>query len=240
MNAINQYNSLITVILLLLLASSVHGDERSYVWTYEYKTMESGMVEFEHYLTFSSPDLSSFEGQTSTEHNFELEIGMNDRFDFAIYQVFYQAPDAAFKYKGYKLRFRYRLGEKDRYLLDPLLYFEYKGKPDFSQHELESKLILAKDIGRLNFAINPVFEIEFEGRESEKELKYNAGVSYSVNRLLKFGMEVRGGKNGHYIGPVISHGQDGVWVAFGSAFAVTTIKNQKPEAMLRMIIGIDI
>jgi hypothetical protein len=163
---------------------------------------------------------------------------MNDKFDFSIYQNFEQPADGAFQYSGYKLRARYKFGEKNQYLMDPLLYFEYKGKPDFTKHVLEGKLILAKDYGSFNYAINPVFEIEYEDGEQEHEFKYNAGSCYKINKLLSIGLEIKGGKNGHYLGPVISHGKDTFWVALGSAFAITEIINNKPEFMLRMILGI--
>jgi len=202
--------------------------------------MEKGEVELEHYLTFSTPLSKSFKGVTTTDHNIELEIGMNDRFDFAIYQVFSQTPNSSFIYKGYKMRFRYRLGEKGDYLMDPLFYFEYKGKPDFSEHGLEGKVILAKDIGDFNIAINPVLEYEYANSEWESKLKYNAGINYKLNCLLNIGLEARGSDNGHYIGPVISHGTGKVWVALGSAIAITNIKNKKPEIMLRMILGINL
>ncbi|NHZ87407.1 MAG: hypothetical protein GWP19_16315 [Planctomycetia bacterium] len=165
---------------------------------------------------------------------------MNDRFDFAIYQVFGQTPNSSFIYKGYKMRFRYRFGEKGAYLVDPLLYFEYKGKPDFSEHGLEGKLILAKDIGNFNVAINPVIEYEYEGDSWESEIKYYAGIRYKIGELLTFGLEAQGGRNGHYVGPVISHGTGKAWVTFGSAVAITDIKNNKPQLMLRMIIGINL
>lgn len=203
-------------------------------------TMGAGEVEFEHYLTLFTPLSASFKGVTTTDHNIELEIGMNDRFDFAVYQVFGQTPNSSFIYKGYKMRFRYKLGEKGNYIMDPLLYFEYKGKPDFSKHGLEGKLILAKDIGNFNVAINPVLEYEYDDDGWESEIKYNAGISYQVGYLLTLGLEVRGGRNGHYIGPVISHGTGKAWGASGSAIAVTDIKNNKPQLMLRMIIGIDL
>lgn len=203
-------------------------------------TMGAGEVEFEHYLTLFTPLSASFKGVTTTDHNIELEIGMNDRFDFAVYQVFGQTPNSSFIYKGYKMRFRYKLGEKGNYIMDPLLYFEYKGKPDFSKHGLEGKLILAKDIGNFNVAINPVLEYEYDDDGWESEIKYNAGISYQVGYLLTLGLEVRSGRNGHYIGPVISHGTGKAWGASGSAIAVTDIKNNKPQLMLRMIIGIDL
>lgn len=235
-----QYKFIYIIIALVLLTNIVRADKRSYVWTYEYKTMEAGEVEFEHYLTLSTPLSDSFKGVTTTNHNIELEIGMNDRFDFALYQVFSQTPSSSFLYKGYKMRFRYRFGEKGDYMMDPLLYFEYKGKPDFSEHGLEGKLILAKDIGKVNIALNPVLEFEYEDSGWESEIKYNAGISYKFGWLLRFGIEARGGKNGHYIGPVISHGTGKAWVAFGSAIAVTDIKNNKPQLMLRMIMGINL
>lgn len=235
-----QYKFIYIIIALVLLTNIVRADKRSYVWTYEYKTMEAGEVEFEHYLTLSTPLSDSFKGVTTTNHNIELEIGMNDRFDFALYQVFSQTPSSSLLYKGYKMRFRYRFGEKGDYMMDPLLYFEYKGKPDFSEHGLEGKLILAKDIGKVNIALNPVLEFEYEDSGWESEIKYNAGISYKFGWLLRFGIEARGGKNGHYIGPVISHGTGKAWVAFGSAIAVTDIKNNKPQLMLRMIMGINL
>ena len=224
----------------MIFSNIVWADKRSFVWTYEYQTMEAGEVELEHYLSFSTPSSKSFSGVTTTEHNVEIEIGMTDRFDVGIYQVFKQVPESQFQYSGYKLRFRYRLGEKGNYFIDPLLYFEYKGKPDFSGHGYEGKLILAKDFGNINIAINPVIEYEYEENEWESELKYNAGISYKLGRLLKIGLETRGSDNGHYIGPVISHGTGKAWVALGSAIAVTDIKNNKPEMMIRMILGINL
>lgn len=234
---LNKYYLLTILGSIFLLLTTLKADKRSYVWT---STMGAGEVEFEHYLTLFTPLSASFKGVTTTDHNIELEIGMNDRFDFAVYQVFGQTPNSSFIYKGYKMRFRYKLGEKGNYIMDPLLYFEYKGKPDFSKHGLEGKLILAKDIGNFNVAINPVLEYEYDDDGWESEIKYNAGISYQVGYLLTLGLEVRGGRNGHYIGPVISHGTGKAWGASGSAIAVTDIKNNKPQLMLRMIIGIDL
>ena len=62
--------------------------------------------------------------------------------------------------EGYKLRFRDCIGEKKQYFIDPLLHFEYHGKPDFLKHEIETKPILAKETGRIIAAFSPVSEIE--------------------------------------------------------------------------------
>ncbi len=213
-------------------------DNRSYVWTYEYQTMNQGEAEIEHYTTLTSPFADSLNGTVTTEHNIEVEVGMSDRFDFSIYQNFKQAPGSNLEYTGYKLRARYRIGEKGQYLVDPLLYFEYKGKPDFSKHGLEGKIILARDFGNLNVAVNPVFEIEYEDDSWESEIKYNAGARFIIYPLLKAGIELRSSDSGTYFGPTVSHGSERFWLAFGTLYAAGEVADGKPEFMLRLILGL--
>ena len=222
----------------LAFCTLAYADNRAYVWTYEYKTMKAGEAEVEYYTTFHSPSPDSLTGTVTAEHNLELEVGMNDRFDMGFYQVFVQPPGEALTYQGFKVRARYRLGEAGQYPIDPLLYVEYKGQPDFSGHEWEVKLILAKDFNRLNVAVNPVLEFESDDHGWEREFKYNMGISYRLHQLVGLGLEARGGPHGHYLGPVISHGKDDLWAALGSAFAITSISGGKPKFMLRLIVGI--
>ena len=222
------------IFIMLYIITPLFADQRHFVWTYEYKTVSRGEVEFEHYYTCSYPNSSNLSESINIEHQLELEIGMNERFDFAIYHQFEQ--QSALRYKGYKLRFRYRIGEKNQYFMDPLIYFEYHGKPDFSKHEIETKLILAKETDRIIAAFNPVLEIE--SVENEIETKYNAGLTYKLNKLLHAGLEIKGSENGHYWGPTISHGTHDIWFSLGSAFALGNIKESKPEVEIRMILGV--
>ncbi len=182
--------SLMILFLTLYLVSESFADKRSYVWTYEYKTVERGKAEVESYFTLSTPNIRQLEGTMSSEHQIELEVGMTERFDFSIYQVFNQNPNEGLKYKGFKLRSRYKIGEKGSYILDPLIYLEYKGKTDFSEHGIECKLILAKDVGRFNISVNPIFEFE---RENEWifEPEYAIGTSYEISKLLRLGLEAK-------------------------------------------------
>ena len=106
---------------IILVFSMLFADQRHFVWTYEYKTVSKGEVEFEHYYTTSYRNSSDLSEVIKTGHQLELEIGMNEKYDFAVYHQFEQ--ENSFVYKGYKLRWRYRIGEKNQYLLDPLLYF---------------------------------------------------------------------------------------------------------------------
>ena len=226
------------LLLSLLIITLINADTRRYVWTYEYVTMEPGKAELEHYLTFQGNDRMHTKDAVKVIHNLELEIGMNERFDVGIYQNFSQNPGDAFQYDGYKMRMRYRMGEKGQYLADPLLYFEYKGNTDFSKHVYEGKLILARDFGSVNAAINPVFEIEAEDGKTEIKWKYNAGLSIRLHSLLSLGLESRGNQHHQYIGPVISHGKEGLWIALGSAFAITNVSTGVNPFKIRMIMGI--
>jgi len=220
-----------------LFPCRVMADQRSYVWTYEYLTVPRGEAELETYFTISAPDKDNLEGNTSTEHRLELEVGMTECFDFAIYQIFSQAPEEGLEYDGFQLRARYRIGEKGKYFVDPLIYLEYKGVPDFSEHGLEAKLILARDIGRFNIALNPILEFEF-GDENEVDPEYALGMSYWINDLLRLGIEAKGSADGHYFGPVIAHGKGRFWVTLGSAFNVGSVEQGKPEFQIRMLLGI--
>ena len=221
---------------IIAIATFCLADQRYFVWTYEYKTVDRGEVEFEHYYTTSHPNSLELSEGITINHQFELEIGMNERFDFAIYHQFEQQTDL--RYKGYKLRGRYRIGEKNKYLLDPVLYMEYHGKPDFSEHGIETKLILAKESGRFIASLNPVLEIEIENDEREVETEYAAGITYKFNKLVHAGIEFKGSENGHYWGPTISHGLNSHWFSLGSAIAIGQVKEGKPEIEIRMIMGV--
>lgn len=236
--------------IFVILASLVVGaftpreagaDKRRYVWTYEYLTMERGEGEIEQYLTFSSPDAGSLKGKTESDLQLEYEVGMSDRFDFAVYNVFKQEPNQNLRYGGFKFRWRYRFGEKNQYPLDPLLYLEYKGKPDFSsEHGVELRLVLAKDWGRWNLALNPTIEWEREDGQWDTLPEYKAGLSYQPIKLLSIGVELMGSREGTYWGPVISHGKSNLWVAVGSAFHIGDVEKGEPETQIRMIFGFEV
>ena len=223
---------------LILVFSLLFADQRHFVWTYEYKTVSKGEVEFEHYYTTSHANSSDLSEGIKTGHQLELEIGMNEKYDFAVYHQFEQQN--SFVYKGYKLRWRYRFGVKNQYFIDPLLYLEYHEKPDFSEHGIETKIILAKETTNMIISFNPVLEIEIEEDENHIEAEYAAGLSYKINNLLRVGFEIKSSENGHYFGPTISHGVHDIWFSLGSAFAVGAIKGEKPDMEIRMIMGIGI
>lgn len=225
-------------LMLLTIAYTSLADQRKFVWTYEYMIMEPGKAEIEQYSTLSSIDAGEFKGNTSTELNFETEIGMNKHFDFAVYQNFKQGTDGIMIYSGFKLRTRLIFGEKNQFWMDPLIYLEYKGKPDFSEHAIEAKLILEKNFGDFRLSLNPYFEAEFTEEKTEFVPKYAIGATYKIGELLNIGLESKGDKFGYYAGPTLSHGTEKFWVALGSLHSLGKVEEGKPEIQIRIILGL--
>lgn len=212
-------------------------DQRSFVWTYEYLIMEPGKAEIEHYFTISAPNFNNIKGKSAIEQKLEIEVGMTKHFDFSIYQNFIQQPNATFQYTGFDLRCRFLIGEKGKFLLDPLIYLEYGSNATLSHHKIETKLILAKDLGFLLLAFNPIFEIEFE-EETELKLEYAFGARHKFSKLFSAGFELKGNKDAHYFGFVVSHGSEKLWIAASPTFMFSKNLKNKPEFLFRWILGL--
>src|SRR5947208_2997434 len=86
-------------------------------------------------------------GQTRYEaalmvHKVELEYGLTDHWDLALYHVFAQEA-GAFKFDSWRAETRYRFAEKGEWPVDLLLYFEVERPADFAEPwEVEEKIIL--------------------------------------------------------------------------------------------------
>lgn len=233
----------ITVGLLACLTavSSARADRRSYVWTYEYQTKPPGGIELEHYMTARTADLDMV-GTTSWEHRVELEIGLTNRWDVSIYQIFNQPPGGSFRYDSFQLRTRYRIGEAGQYPADPLLYLEYRRTQDLtSPNKVEGKLILARDFRKLNVAVNLIQEVKF-APGSEWETGYTAGVSVEPHPVVKFGAEVFGklatdDEKAHYLGPTISLAREDWFYTVGLGLG---LNDNSDDLRARAILGVDL
>ena len=122
----------------------------------------------------------------------------------------------------------------DKVKLNPILYFESYMDPNFSITKLENKLILTKDWGALNIALNPTVEFEIDDEETEVELY--AAISYKLNRVLILGVESKFSEYADYIGPTFSHGSEDVFISFGFLNAIRKESDQ-PDQIVRFILG---
>jgi hypothetical protein len=230
---------LASLIILFFISTSAYADRRGYVWTYEYHTLPKGDIELEQYLTTELPDL----GNTKVnrwKYWLEVEYGITDHWDISLYQMFKNVNkenNSWSEYDGFKVRTRYRFGEKGLTFIDPLLYLEYIRNDDFSKPNiLEGKLILAKNIKRIDFSYNLIFKGELES-DGVTEHEYAAGMSYEIIPAFKFGMESKGNytEDEYSIGPTISWATQKFWITIGSVFG---LNRRTRDLDIRMIFGI--
>lgn len=233
-------NRFITIVFLILsVVASSFADRRNYVWTYQYTTLPQDFTELEFYQTTKVGAIDKW------EYRIEVEQGITDHFDISIYQIFTQNEGESLKWNAVQFRSRYRFGEQGEYLVDPLLYFEYNRKLDLdAPHKLEGKLILAKTLGRLNVALNPVYEIFFNPG-TEHELGLDGGLSWQFSPHFIAGLETTSRlefedgeqKVGSYLGPTVSLASGKWWYAAGAAFGLTA---HSDDVRVRFIMGIEL
>lgn len=234
-----QYLLLLTLLVIFALPATSNADRRKYVWTYQYVTIPQGETELEFYQTTKlkpEPSLDEW------EYRIEVETGLSDRWDFSVYQIFSQVDGSDLNWNAVQLRTRYRFGEAGQYFMDPLLYLEYQRKLDLGDpNKFEAKLILAKDNGQLNIAINPIYELFF-GPGTEHEIGLDAGLSWEFSprfvaglestsrRVLEDGEEIKS-----YFGPTLSVASGHWWYTFGVGFGIT---DESDDARVRFLMGV--
>ena len=103
-------------------------------------------------------------------------------------------PDAnehGFSYRDSAIELIYSLSNPTTDLVGSAIYGEFRGGPD--ELELESKIILQKNIGRFVFAYNATLEGKWEGDRFEErggEFAQSLGVSYEISPSLLLGAEL--------------------------------------------------
>jgi hypothetical protein len=222
---------LMAAVVLVLSAGKAPADQRSYVWTYEYLTLAKDSAEIEYYQTAVTKDRQK-DSSSDWQQQIELEYGITDHLDAALYQVFEQKENDKMKYSGYKYRLRYRIAEKDQLPVDVLLYAEHQEKVD-AKNVFEGKLILAKDIGKLNIAYNQIYKNTYvSGDKADHE--YSVGVSYEVIPAIRFGVESKGNyrTDKYAAGPTLSWVGGRIWANIGAVYGLNRRTNDREARFL--------
>lgn len=179
--------------LMLSLASHVHAHLRNYLDTYNYSTLEKGRYEFEFFNDYHDPD----NGEGYWLNQSEVEFGITDRYTMGLYGVFQEGLG----FTAFKIENRYRLLEPGEWIVDPALYFEIKDANDHKdEDELEGKIILSKDIGKVNVTFNGILEYEREiepngDTEWEMEAAMSLGACYATGHRITPGIELYSAEN---------------------------------------------
>lgn len=179
---------LVAAALIPMAAETAQAHLRDYLETYGYNTLQKGRKEVELRTDLINPD----EGDDYWTHESEFEYGITDRWTVGVYAVFREGEG----FTAAKLENRIRLAEPGEFPVDPAFYFEIKdanGRKD--NDEVESKLILSKDIGLFNITWNGIlaFEKEYEtngDEEWETELGMVTGVAYRAGGPVTPGLEL--------------------------------------------------
>jgi len=221
-------------ILLALSAGMALADQRSYVWTYEYLTLSKDGAELEFYQTAVTKDRQK-DSSSDWQQQLELEYGLTDRLDAALYQVYDQKEQDKMKYSGYKFRLRYRIAEKNVLPVDVLLYAEHQEKVD-ALDLFEGKIILAKDIGNLNISYNQIYKNTYvSGDRASNE--YAAGMSYEITPAFRFGVESKGNYDTDKFaaGPTLSWIGGRIWANIGAVYG---LNNKTNDREVRFLLGV--
>ena len=247
--------ALVAVVIFQLVggAPPAVADERAFVYSYEASTMPKGAVEYEQWVTWKTrKDVDKDFDRIDFRH--EIEFGITDKFQLAFYVADWRYEDSAsvedhVEYRDAAVEAILQLTDPTVDSLGVALYGEFKGGDELL--EVETKLILQKNIGQTIFVWNGTFEAEWEGERYDEDkavLEQTFGVSYQVVPQLTIGGELiheveyedwdHWGDHVAYLGPNVSYRQKQWWMTIAPLFQVTDV-SEEPNFQTRMIFGID-
>ncbi len=235
---------------LLPLAS--YAGARRFTYVYEANTAAPGTYELETWVTWKGE-----RGDDSRYRQFdfrhEIEFGVTERLQMAVYVADWSyrrgrsIESEGAVYTGSAVELIYNLTRPETSPLGSALYGELKIGEDLV--ELESKVILQKNLGPLVFAYNATLEAEWEGdglEERKGEFQQTLGASYQVRPQFLFGAEVLheiefpewngAEKSVVYAGPNVSL-RAGHWWATVTGLAQLTDVRSEPDFQIRTIVG---
>ncbi len=232
----------------------VDANERRFTYVYEATTLKKGEWEFEQWVTWKTAkendrDFDRFDFRT------EVEYGVTDHYQLGFYlsDWRYENNRAENKQRGdwrnIAVEGLWNLTDPTKDPIGLALYSEVKiGDALF---ELEGKLIVQKNIGKLTLAYNAIIEAEWEGIHYDEDngvFQQTVGLSYQFSPRFLAGMELlhevaipdwRGasGKSVLYIGPNFSHRTKNWWATLTPLFQVSDVEDE-PDFQMRLIFGI--
>lgn len=224
----------LVAVFCVLIGSSAEAAQRIYVWTEEYGTLAKGNAEIEFWDTAVTKDIQTRNASDWTQ-KVELEYGITDHLNASLYQVYGQTADSsALTYVGYNIELKYRIAEANVLPVDVLLYAENEVST-VEGNLFEGKVVLAKDIERLNITYNQIYERLYSTGEGEHE--YAAGISYEIAPWFRAGIESKGSyTEGEYAaGPTIAWLGNRIWANLGSVYGLNHKTNDRE---VRFLLGV--
>lgn len=192
---------ILAIWLVLMFSTPVHALEFK---VYFYSTPGEGETELAYWWTYTVQSDHSYnyfgkllEKQGLQQHSLEVEYGMTDHWTIGGYADFEQPHNGDFRYvQARAVVSRYRFFEQGERFLDGAIEVEYNlPREKYSEsEELETRVILEKDLGQFSIVVNPIFEKDVSGPEVDEgmEFQYASGVYYRATRRMTPGVEFYG------------------------------------------------
>ncbi len=226
------------VVLTVVVLAPVLGvaDQRYYVWTYQPVVEPKNEREMEYYLTNRVPDRDDA-SLDRWQHQVELEYGLGKGWDVGLYQVF-EDREGSFRYTGWKARTRWKWMDRS---LGGVLYLEYQGNRNRDAADAaEAKLILGRDHGKFDWAVNCTAEYAFSPERAwEQSVQLAAGVPLGLR--FHIGVEAfaifEEDEEAFYSGPSVGFGEHDFWLAFSCAWG---LNGDAEDRRARLIVGINL
>jgi hypothetical protein len=239
----------------LLAVSSAMADPRPFTFVTDTYSVGQGHAEYEQFVTWEHRKETD-KGYDRFRFRHELEYGVTDNFDIAVYFINWNYEDSDAR-SG--TRYESSAVEGIFYISNPVtdfmgsgLYMEV-GVGEEGKLFFEPKLLLQKNIDQWVFAYNLVAETEIEGlgedRDTEVtgELKHAFGVSYALGRQWRLGGELKVESEYEdwseheettvYAGPNVHYSSGGPWWLTVTPLVQLSDEDGAPEFETRMIFG---
>jgi hypothetical protein len=184
--------------LILCSATSAQADIRLFSYTYQATPVVKNEVEMENWVTWKTTRLKG-NNEDQFEFRHEFEWGVTDRLQLSLYVADWSyrpnGPDQGSTYDNAALEVIYNLTNPNTSFLGSSIY----GELTLGEHEaeIEGKLLLQKNLGKLVLAYNVGLEAGWEGEkfghwndETTGEFAQVLGASYEVTPHFTVGAEV--------------------------------------------------
>lgn len=238
----------IIVFLILLSAINIYSNERKFGYIYQSSVLGKGNRELEIWTTARIGKNIPYYART--EHRVEFEWGITNKLQTAFYVNFRNTSQdngtgmtSKFEFKGISSEWKYQVSSPTKNAVGFALYGELGLNTD--EAELEAKLIFDKKIKKSTFALNLVFENEWElGSHkpvTEIALEGDLGWSYDISNSFAAGIEIRNhneiveGEWEHsalFAGPVVSFSQPNWWLTLTVLPQITALKGKTGNSNL--------
>jgi hypothetical protein len=244
------------ILVTIINCTALFGQDRIFTYTYQSGVLNKGQKELEVWTTMHNGRADYYR---AFDHRLEFEVGLGGKIQTAFYLNYgyskgvtesngVQQLNTNTEY-SFSNEWKFKLTDPVADFLGSALYFEYTLSP--SATELEGKIILDKQKGKILQALNVTGEYEFfkdfisegnkinTGSDQELKIEFNYALSYKIKEGLSIGLELfnenqfSGSMELEYsllsLGPVLSYNINSFWINLTVMPQITNLKGKGLE-----------